>query len=310
MMGFSNLQSFVPWEVIWYYGGRYKDKNRLVLCFFFPRGGRVRGILSIRLFRWNLPTKECDTLFHLDLSYNSLSSADCEVFGEALKENHTLFGLHLAGEVVSILYCKVLKEDEWRDIIATESVDFPSRREAMGLMWMTLVWSKSSWHMGHRNKWRRHSGSHKGGLITSLLSFLAVETAERITLTIWHCCILSIHMYVYIYIYIYLILYDKCSICNSFNMRYIHLYHLYHFVKWQACINGSLLTSFVRSCSSGSAYGGNWTVGCGVCPSNSGPSAWVGLWRSNWMGWCELGVWKTWYNFCLKDSFKKQVIYA
>lgn len=40
---------------------------------------------------------ECDTLFHLDLSYNSLSSADCEVFGEALKENHTLFGLHLAG---------------------------------------------------------------------------------------------------------------------------------------------------------------------------------------------------------------------
>lgn len=80
--------------------------------FFFARGERVRVILSIRLFRWSLPTKECDTLFHLDLSYNSLSSADCEVFGEALKENHTLFGLHLAGEVVSILYCKVLKEDE------------------------------------------------------------------------------------------------------------------------------------------------------------------------------------------------------
>lgn len=40
---------------------------------------------------------ECDTLFHLDLSYNSLSSADCEVFAEALKANHTLFGLHLAG---------------------------------------------------------------------------------------------------------------------------------------------------------------------------------------------------------------------
>lgn len=114
----------------------------------------------------------------------------------------------------SILYCKVLKEDEWRDIIATESVDFPSRREAMGLMWMTLVWSKSSWHMGHRNKWRRHSGSHKGGLITSLLSFLAVETAERITLTIWHCCILSIHMYVYIYIYTYI---WYCTI----NVRYV-----------------------------------------------------------------------------------------
>lgn len=40
---------------------------------------------------------ECETLFHLDLSYNSLSSADCEVFAEALKGNHTLFGLHLAG---------------------------------------------------------------------------------------------------------------------------------------------------------------------------------------------------------------------
>lgn len=40
---------------------------------------------------------ECDTLFHLDLSYNSLSSADCEVFAEALRANHTLFGLHLAG---------------------------------------------------------------------------------------------------------------------------------------------------------------------------------------------------------------------
>ena len=44
-----------------------------------------------------IDSEECDTLFHLDLSYNSLSSADCEVFAEALKANHTLFGLHLAG---------------------------------------------------------------------------------------------------------------------------------------------------------------------------------------------------------------------
>ena len=40
---------------------------------------------------------ECDSLYHLDLSYNSLSASDCEVFGEALKSNRSLFGLHLAG---------------------------------------------------------------------------------------------------------------------------------------------------------------------------------------------------------------------
>jgi Ran GTPase-activating protein (RanGAP) involved in mRNA processing and transport len=36
-------------------------------------------------------------LRHLDLSYNSLDMADCEVIGEGLKKNHKLMGLHMDG---------------------------------------------------------------------------------------------------------------------------------------------------------------------------------------------------------------------
>ena len=36
-------------------------------------------------------------LTHLDLSYNSLDEAECKVFGDLLKENHTLWGIHMMG---------------------------------------------------------------------------------------------------------------------------------------------------------------------------------------------------------------------
>ena len=34
---------------------------------------------------------------HFDISYNSLCTADCLAFGEMLKENHSLYGLHVQG---------------------------------------------------------------------------------------------------------------------------------------------------------------------------------------------------------------------
>eukprot|EP00441_Pelagodinium_beii_P033345 CAMPEP_0197644852 /NCGR_PEP_ID=MMETSP1338-20131121/17692_1 /TAXON_ID=43686 ORGANISM="Pelagodinium beii, Strain RCC1491" /NCGR_SAMPLE_ID=MMETSP1338 /ASSEMBLY_ACC=CAM_ASM_000754 /LENGTH=1652 /DNA_ID=CAMNT_0043218317 /DNA_START=87 /DNA_END=5045 /DNA_ORIENTATION=+ len=43
-----------------------------------------------------------NALFHLDLSYNGLSAADCAVLGEALQSNHSLFGLHLSGNEAAV----------------------------------------------------------------------------------------------------------------------------------------------------------------------------------------------------------------
>lgn len=36
-------------------------------------------------------------LFHLDISYNAIRADDCELLAEGLRENHTLFGFHVAG---------------------------------------------------------------------------------------------------------------------------------------------------------------------------------------------------------------------
>lgn len=36
-------------------------------------------------------------LRHLDISYNSMDMLECEKFGEAIRENHTLWGLHMMG---------------------------------------------------------------------------------------------------------------------------------------------------------------------------------------------------------------------
>ena len=36
-------------------------------------------------------------LRHLDISYNSMDKEECEIFGKAIMENHTLWGLHMLG---------------------------------------------------------------------------------------------------------------------------------------------------------------------------------------------------------------------
>jgi hypothetical protein len=36
-------------------------------------------------------------LTHVDLSYNSMDANECQIFGEAIKENHTVWGLHMMG---------------------------------------------------------------------------------------------------------------------------------------------------------------------------------------------------------------------
>ena len=46
---------------------------------------------------WADTFKSNTQLVHLDLSYNSFERRELEVIGEALKENHTLMGLHIEG---------------------------------------------------------------------------------------------------------------------------------------------------------------------------------------------------------------------
>ena len=36
-------------------------------------------------------------LRHLDISYNSLDKNECKAFGDAIHDNHTLWGLHMMG---------------------------------------------------------------------------------------------------------------------------------------------------------------------------------------------------------------------
>jgi len=41
--------------------------------------------------------RESSILFHLDLSYNQMDAAACEIIGEGLRDNHYLYGLHMVG---------------------------------------------------------------------------------------------------------------------------------------------------------------------------------------------------------------------
>lgn len=36
-------------------------------------------------------------LRHVDLSYNSMDQKECEIFGQTIHDNHTLWGLHMSG---------------------------------------------------------------------------------------------------------------------------------------------------------------------------------------------------------------------
>eukprot|EP00931_Biecheleriopsis_adriatica_P052251 TRINITY_DN30378_c0_g1_i2.p1 TRINITY_DN30378_c0_g1~~TRINITY_DN30378_c0_g1_i2.p1 ORF type:complete len:1630 (+),score=356.30 TRINITY_DN30378_c0_g1_i2:150-5039(+) len=46
--------------------------------------------------------RDCEALFHLDLSYNGFDAEDCGLMATGLTNNHTLFGLHLVGNEATV----------------------------------------------------------------------------------------------------------------------------------------------------------------------------------------------------------------
>lgn len=42
------------------------------------------------------------TLYHLDLSYNNLGPASCQIIADALRDNHFLYGLHIVGNAATM----------------------------------------------------------------------------------------------------------------------------------------------------------------------------------------------------------------
>jgi len=50
---------------------------------------------------FSLMFKENKTLLHMDLSHNNFNKQDCEVIDEGLKENHSLYGIHMVGNEVN-----------------------------------------------------------------------------------------------------------------------------------------------------------------------------------------------------------------
>lgn len=56
-------------------------------------GQKRNGTFAIKM------AEACNNGFlrHVDLSYNSMDANECQIFGEAIKENHTVWGLHMMG---------------------------------------------------------------------------------------------------------------------------------------------------------------------------------------------------------------------
>jgi len=46
--------------------------------------------------------REGQSLLHLDLSYNNINAEDCMILAQALRDNHTLFGIHLIGNEAAV----------------------------------------------------------------------------------------------------------------------------------------------------------------------------------------------------------------
>ena len=44
--------------------------------------------------------KENKTLIHVDLSHNNFKTYDCKVIEDGLKENHTIYGIHMVGNEI------------------------------------------------------------------------------------------------------------------------------------------------------------------------------------------------------------------
>lgn len=51
---------------------------------------------------WGRTLKHNKALVHLDLSNNHFSEATCRLLGRKLTKNHTIYGLHLAGNCCSV----------------------------------------------------------------------------------------------------------------------------------------------------------------------------------------------------------------
>jgi len=61
---------------------------------------RREALITARI--WGEVFKHGNTLFHLDLSYNSFNVDECEAIAEGLQSNHTLFGIHLVGNEATV----------------------------------------------------------------------------------------------------------------------------------------------------------------------------------------------------------------
>jgi|LauGreDrversion4_2_1035121.scaffolds.fasta_scaffold37817_3 hypothetical protein len=51
---------------------------------------------------WGKSLKYNKTLVHLDLSNNMLNEEICKIIGKRIVKNHTLFGLHVAGNCCTV----------------------------------------------------------------------------------------------------------------------------------------------------------------------------------------------------------------
>ena len=51
---------------------------------------------------WGQALKHNRSLIHLDLSKNDIGEEICRLIGKGLKKNHTLFGLHMAGNTCMV----------------------------------------------------------------------------------------------------------------------------------------------------------------------------------------------------------------
>merc|ERR1719191_1731359 len=105
----ANMQSLQSLDLHWNY---FTGTGAQGLLRGIRENGENSGILARVDLSWNRlgAVNSADTagvladvlqdhpkLFHVDLSYNSLSSTDCQTLAEGIKNNHTLFGLHLVG---------------------------------------------------------------------------------------------------------------------------------------------------------------------------------------------------------------------
>lgn len=96
-----------------------------------------------------------ETLVHLDISYNRLRESDCKVLSSCLENNHTLLGLHLAGNDMELdSYGFVLPNAELFDPtnahiftrISDRSTTSQKHWEKRSNCWICEHWSETRFH--------------------------------------------------------------------------------------------------------------------------------------------------------------------